>query len=159
MKHVIYILPSLLLLVSCSKEIGIPCGYDIDCSPNMNRTCDSVQPGGYCLILGCESDECPSEAVCVEFTTPCPEGPQEGEPGWEEYEETCNQIEPNRGRSYCLRKCKAHNSCRADYMCVLSELDEEDEEERTSELPVLENTTIIDFDVTNPDVGFCVPSV
>lgn len=75
----------------------------------MNRTCDRGQPGGYCLIIGCEPDGCPGEAVCVEFTTPCPEGTDE---------EACEMIEPNRGRTYCLRHCKSDKGCRSKYTCA-----------------------------------------
>lgn len=159
MRHLLPVLPFLFVALACSHKIGESCAYDIDCSPNMDRTCDSIQPGGYCLIISCEPDSCPGEAVCVEFTTPCPDGPEEGEDGYEDYETTCSQIEPNRGRSYCLRKCRSDKGCRSRYRCLLPELDEEDLDERISELPVLENTTIIDFDVTSPDVGFCVPRV
>jgi len=158
MRRLAYIVPFVLAAAACKAEIGDACSYDIDCSANMDRTCDSVQPGGYCLILSCDPDECPGEAVCVEFTTPCPDGPDAGEDGYEDYQDLCDLIEPNRGRTYCLRRCRADAGCRSRYQCVLPQL-EADLEERTSDLPVLENASIVDFDVTNPDIGFCVPRV
>ncbi len=96
-------------LLGCEAEIGDRCSYDADCSVMMDRNCDQGQPGGYCLVIGCAADECPREAVCVEFTTPCPEGTPEQE---------CEQIEPNRGRTYCLRHCRNGDGCRKNYSCV-----------------------------------------
>lgn len=131
------IVPALALFAAlaagCAAEIGDDCGYDIDCSPSMDRTCDRGQPGGYCLIIGCDPDECPGEAVCVEFTTPCPEGTED---------EVCQQIEPNRGRTYCLRHCKSEGGCRKRYTCA-------DPEDLFA--------TIIDLDPNGSKV--CVPDV
>lgn len=108
-------LPILILISACSAEIGDPCDYDIDCSANYDRNCDSSQPGGYCLIIGCGPDECPAEAVCTEFTTPCPDDYALTDAGIE----TCDLIEPNRGRSYCLRACKTNADCdRKRYQCL-----------------------------------------
>ena len=106
------------LCFGCKNEIGDECELDVDCSPNMDRNCDNSQPGGYCLIIGCGPDECPSEASCVEFTTPCPTG--------EGYEETaewdkCGLIEPNRGRTYCLKHCNSNKNCRGAYQCIEAE--------------------------------------
>ncbi len=120
-----------LLLVACAEEIGDKCQYDVNCSPNMDRNCDRSQPGGYCLEIGCGPDECPSEAVCVEFTTPCPDGMDE---------EDCRLIEPNRGRSYCLRHCNSNGGCRKKYMCIE---------------PIELEAAIIDFDTNKEKV--CVP--
>ena len=140
---------ALLAASGCAAEIGDSCGYDVDCSPNMNRNCDRNQPGGYCLILGCEPDSCPNEAVCVEFTTPCPDGTGDA---------TCEQIEENRERTYCLRHCKSDKGCRSKYECLLPESDAD--EGASGALPVLENTTIIDLDY-DPDRewGICVPKI
>lgn len=125
------------LLYACAAEIGDECSYDNECSPNMDRNCDNGQPGGYCLIIGCGPDECPSEASCVEFTTPCPTGegyddetpgeappqsiPDAGSPDGgvapvAEFDK-CRLIEPNRGRTYCLKHCKKQKDCRGNYVC------------------------------------------
>ena len=139
----------LLILAAggCAAEIGDSCGYDVDCSPNMNRNCDRNQPGGYCLILSCDPDTCPSEAVCAEFTTPCPNGTDA---------EICSQIEENRERTYCLRHCTGDSGCRSGYQCLLPDGNAADAP--TSALPVLENAMIIDLDY-NPASGWgiCVP--
>jgi hypothetical protein len=133
----------------CSAEIGDSCSYDVDCSPNMDRNCDRNQPSGYCLILSCDPDTCPSEAVCIEFTTPCPDG-TEGE--------TCEQIEENRERTYCLRHCTDGGDCRSGYECLLPEGNTVEGEAYT--LPSLESATIIDLDY-NPENewGICVPAI
>ena len=144
MRHLAIILTAVLLAAACRAEIGDACAYDIDCSPNMNRNCDSTQPGGYCLVIGCDPDECPNEAVCVEFTTPCPDGPGIDEDGGVEYEEMCNQIEPNRGRTYCLRHCKTDKGCRSSYSCML---------------PVDLNAVVIDLEHTDSTLGVCVPYI
>ena len=103
------------LSTGCATEIGDDCDLDADCSPNMNRNCDRSQPGGYCLIIGCGPDECPQEASCVEFTTPCPTG--EGYESSAEWDK-CGLIESNRGRTYCLKHCRSDKSCRGGYKCV-----------------------------------------
>lgn len=159
MRYLTLLMPLLFVAAACTAKIGDSCSYDIDCSANYDRTCDSQQPGGYCLIISCEPDECPKEAVCVEFTTPCPDGPAEGEDGYEDYQETCEQIEPNRNRSYCLKRCTSDDGCRGRYQCVLPEGEDDELQDRTSELPVMESTAIIDFDVSDPNVGYCVPRV
>ncbi len=122
---------------SCKNEIGDECELDAECSPNMDRNCDRSQPGGYCLIIGCGPDECPEEASCVEFTTPCPTGE-----GYEEDAEwnKCGLIEPNRGRTYCLKYCNSDKSCRSGYKCV-----------KASKL----SASIIDF--TGDRSKICVP--
>jgi hypothetical protein len=138
-----------LLAGACSAEIGDSCDYDIDCSENMDRNCDGNQPSGYCLILSCDPDDCPSEASCVEFTTPCPDGTAE---------EMCEQIEENRTRTYCLRHCKKGGDCRSGYQCAMPDGNVLDGV--TPVLPVLDNSTIIDLDY-NPESqwGICVPEV
>ena len=100
------------LLYACTSEIGDECQYDNECSPSLDRNCDRTQPGGYCLIIGCGPDECPPEAACVEYTTPCPNG--------EEYEgdsQKCWQLKSNRTRTYCLKHCKKNSDCRGGYEC------------------------------------------
>jgi hypothetical protein len=108
-KQLIILAYSMLVLVACKNEIGDDCQADVDCSANMDRNCDRSQPGGYCLEIGCAPDDCPKEAVCVEYTTPCPNGMDL---------EACQLIEPNRGRNYCLKHCKKSGDCREKYTCT-----------------------------------------
>lgn len=126
------------VLFGCAAEIGDECVYDVDCSANMDRNCDSNQPGGYCLIIGCGPDECPEEASCVTFTTPCPTG--EGYEGKDN--DKCSRIEPNRGRNYCMKHCRANKDCRSGYKCA------EPEDEDLS-------ASIIDF--SGSETKICVP--
>lgn len=114
MKQRILIFTLLCLVCACAAEIGDDCNYDDDCTVEVddNRYCDSSQPGGYCLIIGCTPDECPSEASCVEFTTPCPTGE-----GYGEDSVKCQLLESNRGRTYCLKHCKKNSDCRSGYKC------------------------------------------
>lgn len=115
------------LTPACKVEIGDECELDVDCSANMDRYCDRSQPSGYCLIIGCGPGECPGEASCVEFTTPCPTGEgyeddtdadtdadTETDAEWDK----CRLIEPNRGRTYCLKHCNKTKDCRGGYQCV-----------------------------------------
>ena len=52
----------------CGHKIGDSCSSGADCDPSGgNRTCDISQPGGYCIIEGCDARSCPGEAVCVRF--------------------------------------------------------------------------------------------
>ena len=109
MRNAILISTFLFLLAGCAAEIGDDCIFDADCSPNLDRTCDHEQPGGYCLVVGCAPNTCPEEASCVEFTTPCPEGTDEL---------ACELIEPNRKRTYCLQNCAVDKDCRDAYSCL-----------------------------------------
>jgi hypothetical protein len=139
MKHGITIFVFVLGICAsaCNPEIGDDCQYDADCSPNLDRHCDRSQPGGYCLIIGCGPDECPKEASCVEYTTPCPKGE-----GYEEGSEKCQLLESNRGRTYCMQHCKKDNDCRDKYKC--RKVDGK-------------NTVIIDFKDQRSKI--CVPKV
>jgi hypothetical protein len=65
-----------------------------------------TQPHGYCTLVGCDENTCPSEAVCVRFW------PQVG-----------MQSDADRvGTNYCMYKCKSQSSCRNGdgYSCVSS---------------------------------------
>ncbi len=131
-----------LFALGCNAKIGDGCSYDVDCSPDGDRICDNSQPGGYCLILTCSPDQCPEEAVCVEFVTPSPE--------WDAGGDTDNagalyeQLEPNRIRTYCLRRCKTDGGCRGAYHCA-----------RGGELEVELGGLIIDSRYA--ERGVCVP--
>jgi hypothetical protein len=131
MRYIIKIVVLSFAIAACGNEIGEECSGDVDCSPNMDRNCDTSQPGGYCLIVDCGADECPGEAVCVEFTTPCPLDMEEAD---------CQLIEPNRGRRFCLKHCKKNSDCRGKYACI--------EPEDLSAI-------IIDFDTSQTKI--CVP--
>lgn len=53
---------------ACSRKIGDGCSSSADCDPTSGtRTCDLSQPGGYCILEGCDARSCPSDSVCVRF--------------------------------------------------------------------------------------------
>lgn len=124
-----YLIPLLMLSITsigCQKEIGDDCNRDMDCSANGDRTCDHNQPGGYCLIITCEPDECPGEAACTEFITPSPDFGDETDTDSSESELLYEQLAPSRARTYCLKKCKKDGDCRGGYQCALElDLDEQ----------------------------------
>ncbi|MBN2528735.1 MAG: hypothetical protein JXR76_20260 [Deltaproteobacteria bacterium] len=124
MKYVSIIFISCFMLFGCAKEIGDSCSRDMNCSVDGDRTCDGTQPGGYCLIITCSPDECPSEAVCAEFTTPSPNF--EADSDSSESQGLYARMAPNRTRTYCLRKCKKDKDCRDRYHCAMgAELEDE----------------------------------
>ena len=86
-----------LFLVACGPEIGDECETSLDCAVDGSRFCDFTQPDGYCLIVGCRADECPEEAVCVQF-------------GRDE-----------QARTFCLRHCGNDGDCRSGYRCAIPE--------------------------------------
>lgn len=55
------------LSMACTPEIGDKCRTDRDCAGVEARICDTSTPGGYCTIADCRPNECPNEAVCVNF--------------------------------------------------------------------------------------------
>jgi hypothetical protein len=79
---------------ACAPEIGDSCTGALDCAVDGTRVCDSTQEGGYCLVPACRPDECPEEAVCVQF----------------------GELE--RARTFCMRHCGSEGDCRGGYSCV-----------------------------------------
>ena len=51
----------------CGQQIGDACIVSSDCASDGSRICDISQQDGYCTIMGCDYDTCPSEATCVRF--------------------------------------------------------------------------------------------
>lgn len=146
MKNVLITLTLIFSLTSiaCQDKIGDSCSYDVDCSPDYDRTCDNGQPNGYCLIITCEPNQCPSEAACVEFITPSPDFDTAEDTEENSTQTLYEQLAPNRSRTYCLKRCKKDSSCRSGYHCAIGD-----------ELEVEMNGTIIDY--KNNDHGICVP--
>ena len=63
---VLLVAASLLTAGGCSRKIGDACSNSADCDPTGGtRSCDLSQPGGYCLIEGCDARSCPEDSVCV----------------------------------------------------------------------------------------------
>lgn len=82
------------LLGACQPEIGSGCRSDGECG--RNQVCDTASPGGYCLEYDCRFNECPPEAVCVDFV-----------------------AEGDVVVSACMRRCDSDKQCRQrdGYVC------------------------------------------
>lgn len=94
-------LASLLLLVAAfpaacaAPAIGDPCKDAYDCDTNGNRYCDRTQPGGYCIVGGCEKSTCPEDSVCVMFRP------------------TSDRL----AVTWCMATCDETSDCRDRYIC------------------------------------------
>lgn len=127
MKSLIVIAALSLGIAGCGKEIGDSCVLATDCDINGTRTCDSLQPGGYCTIAGCDYNTCPTEAVCVAFLS----GSFDNETctyatdGVSTFDCTPDELCTLDGHCapsadeirYCMRKCNKDSDCRSGYEC------------------------------------------
>ena len=125
---------ALLAAAACGKEIGDPCIISTDCDPNGGRQCDLTAHEGYCTIMGCDYNTCPSEAACVRFFTgefdnrPCVEATEDQPGGTDDCspDELCDLEDHCVPRAsevrYCMRKCDSNSDCRDGYECRTLEL-------------------------------------
>ena len=107
-----------------------------DCDPtNGTRVCDLSQPGGYCLVDGCDAQSCPEDSVCVRFfpeqylTKPC--DPTASDTGIGGAGGTgCNADElclwsglctrRSSEKRACMQSCESNGDCRGGYECRLT---------------------------------------
>jgi hypothetical protein len=82
--------------VGCKPSVGDSCKLSTDCSVTGDRLCDTSMPDGYCTIFNCNPNNCPDEAVCVEF----------------------HQGQPRFSRRFCLKQCGSPSDCRSGYVCI-----------------------------------------
>lgn len=84
--------------IGCAPRIGDGCQNSTNCSINGDRLCDTSQPGGACIVLDCQPDRCPDDAVCVRF----------------------NPIPARRAIVGCMRRCTSDVDCRTGdgYQCT-----------------------------------------
>ncbi|MFT4702935.1 MAG: hypothetical protein ACI81R_000623 [Bradymonadia bacterium] len=73
-RHLTLLLLCAFMLVgtsACNAKIGDACINELECGNG--QTCDVSVSRGYCTIFNCAADDCPDEAVCVDFdvTTAC----------------------------------------------------------------------------------------
>jgi hypothetical protein len=97
-----------IVLAACTPNIGDKCQLSTDCAISGGRICDTSQPNGYCTILNCTPNSCPSGASCVLF--------QPSVPGctYDDYHS------PSRtGVSFCMAQCDQDSKCRQGdgYVC------------------------------------------
>ncbi len=90
----------------CNPAIGDKCQLSTDCSLRGDRQCDVAQPGGYCTILNCGANSCPSgEASCVLFRAAVP--------GCDYDDRSVSRT----ARSFCMKICDKDSDCRDGYVC------------------------------------------
>lgn len=138
------ILAVALGVAGCGHKIGDACSNSADCDPSGgNRTCDISQPGGYCIIEGCDARSCPDDSVCVRFF---PEQPlldatnacdvaatctgAMSETGCCDPGEVCLPDVKTPGQAACVRtslekracvqSCDNDGDCRGGYVCRAS---------------------------------------
>jgi hypothetical protein len=114
-------------LVGCGYQIGASCIVDTDCSADGSRTCDISEPDGYCTILGCDYDTCPSDSECVKFYTgqfankPCTYTTENATTDNCSYDEECsldNTCVPRAAEQRdCMATCSSSGDCRDGYEC------------------------------------------
>ena len=117
---------------SCSHKIGDSCTTSTDCDPSGGtRTCDLAQPGGYCILEGCDARSCPSDSVCVRFFPDAVlvQSPAICDPSTTTSscapDETCLSEGTNQGicvrqaweRRDCVESCGGDGDCRGGYVC------------------------------------------
>jgi hypothetical protein len=120
---------ALAALAGCSEEIGDECSISSDCSSSGDRICDTSAPGGYCTILGCDHESCPSEAVCIRFFTAttsnhtCDPDTEDADDGTDacSADELCTlrgYCAPRTAEiRYCMLGCEDDGDCRDGYEC------------------------------------------
>jgi hypothetical protein len=120
--------------MACGRNIGDSCSSSSDCDPTRGtRTCDLSQPGGYCLVEGCDARSCPSNSICIRafpgaflekicsVDAPCAT------------DEIClppseqSTADGGTGSAYCarlslekrlcLQTCGSNGDCRGGYVC------------------------------------------
>ncbi|MBV9949893.1 MAG: hypothetical protein JOZ69_23830 [Myxococcales bacterium] len=90
-----------IALAGCTPAIGDKCSLSTDCSIQGTRFCDTSQTAGYCTVIGCTSNHCPDNAVCVEFGATVPGC------AYDDY-----QAPSRTGRSMCMKACSSDSDCR-----------------------------------------------
>jgi len=130
-------------VAGCGHKIGDACTNSADCDPSGgNRTCDLSQPGGYCIVEGCDARSCPDDSVCMRFfpeqplldpTKACDpaaacSGPVSGVCC--DVDEKCLPDAKNPGQAACARtslekracvqSCGSDGDCRGGYVCRVS---------------------------------------
>jgi len=121
----------------CGHKIGDSCSNSADCDPSGgSRTCDLSQPGGYCIIEGCDARSCPEDSVCGRFF-PDPQfaqaavacNPDPAAPSGCMADEVCvpdatltngtgaSCVRASLEKRACVQSCGSDGDCRGGYIC------------------------------------------
>jgi hypothetical protein len=121
-----FVLSLVVLALGCGKQIGDACVVNSDCSTLGTRLCDTNPTQGYCTIMGCDYNTCPSEAACIRFFTgsfsnvAC-DPTQPHAPGGCNLDELCTLdgfcVPRSAETRYCMKKCNSNGDCRSGYEC------------------------------------------
>lgn len=121
------VLAALVSAAGCGRKVGDDCRTSADCDPGGTRTCDISQPGGYCIVEGCDARSCPEDSFCMRFfpemflSQRC--GPAAG--GAEcRPDELCLDsgvcARRDLERRVCVQSCGDNDDCRDAYECRAS---------------------------------------
>jgi hypothetical protein len=127
----------LLTTLACGHNIGDSCSSSADCDPTSGtRTCDLSQPGGYCLLEGCDARSCPGDSVCMRVfpgalltkvcSTAAPCDPDEvclpyasAAPDGGSVTATISYCaRMSLEKRLCLQGCGSSGDCRSGYVCT-----------------------------------------
>jgi len=113
----------------CSRKIGDACSTNADCDPSGGtRSCDLSQPGGYCVIEGCDPRSCPDNSICVRFFPElfvkklcsetcnadevCVQSDNDPDP---QADAVC--VRSSLEMRICVQSCGGDGDCRGGYVC------------------------------------------
>lgn len=125
---------------ACGRKIGDSCSTSVDCDPNNGtRTCDLSQPGGYCLIEGCDPRSCPEDSFCIrsfpegllptcsDMSCPSCEGCADGDQACGDAKCASDQlclmdsgtcVRRALEKRLCVQSCGSDGDCRGGYRCT-----------------------------------------
>ncbi|MEP6652091.1 MAG: hypothetical protein ABJA82_01965 [Myxococcales bacterium] len=106
---------------SCSRKIGDACTTSADCDPSGGtRSCDLSQPGGYCLIEGCDARSCPDDSFCVRFYPSGYAAPACTAAADCQADQDCvggSCVRRSLEKRICVQSCGSNGDCRGGYVC------------------------------------------
>jgi hypothetical protein len=111
-----------LASASCSRKIGDACTTSADCDPSGGtRSCDLSQPGGYCVIEGCDARSCPDDSFCARFYPTGYSSDACTELSACQADEDCvigSCVRRSLEKRICVQSCEADGDCRGGYKCA-----------------------------------------
>ena len=107
---------------SCGRKIGDSCTTSADCDPSGGtRSCDLSQPGGYCVIEGCDARSCPDDSFCVRFypsgySSEACAASADCQAGEDCVNGFC--VRASLEKRICVQSCGGNGDCRGGYVCA-----------------------------------------